>query len=213
MSSAKGAATRAHIYRTALKIFRRRGVSRVSMRDIAKAADMSLGAAYHYFPSKDAIFSAYFENSQVEHEALATWSEDAELRERVRVILQSKLDLLRKDRKILAALFVSLGDPQGSLSLFGKSTRALRERSIAQFRAVFDDEALDDDVRAWLGTALWLLHLAVFLHLVHDRSRGQARTQAIVDLLVDVVPSVVPWLSAPLVVERVRAFAHELEAA
>lgn len=32
------------------------------MRDIAKAADMSIGAAYYYFPSKEAIVSGYYES-------------------------------------------------------------------------------------------------------------------------------------------------------
>ena len=35
------------------------------MRDIAKAAGLSLGAAYYYFPSKEALVFAYYEQNQV----------------------------------------------------------------------------------------------------------------------------------------------------
>ena len=53
--TAKGDATRARIYGAALNLFRTKGFDAATMRDVAAAAELSLGAAYHYFPSKDAI--------------------------------------------------------------------------------------------------------------------------------------------------------------
>jgi AcrR family transcriptional regulator len=64
----KGEVTRQHVLATALALFRRQGFARTTMRDIAHAAGLSLGAAYHYFPSKDALVMAYYEWTQVEHE-------------------------------------------------------------------------------------------------------------------------------------------------
>ena len=45
--------------RPALGLFRKRGFHKTSMRDIARAAEMSPGAAYHYFPSKASEGSHY----------------------------------------------------------------------------------------------------------------------------------------------------------
>ena len=56
--TAKGEETRDRIYNAALTLFRQRGFDATTMRDVAGAADMSLGAAYHYFPSKDALVLA-----------------------------------------------------------------------------------------------------------------------------------------------------------
>lgn len=42
------------MFDVAVAAFRRRGVDETTMREVAEAAGLSLGAAYHYFESKDA---------------------------------------------------------------------------------------------------------------------------------------------------------------
>jgi AcrR family transcriptional regulator len=170
------------------------------MRDIAQAADLSLGAAYHYFPSKEALVQAYYEWMQGEHERLAqaATAANADLKTRLSMLLETKLELLRRDRKLLAALFANLGDPSHPLSIFGKQTSALRQRSVAQFVAIFEDRNIPEELRALLGRALWLSHLGVFLFLVHDSSPNQVRTRKLAETIVDLVASGVPLLSHPL---------------
>lgn len=53
--TAKGRATRARIVDAALRLFAKRGYEAATMRDIAEAADCSLGLAYRYFSGKDAL--------------------------------------------------------------------------------------------------------------------------------------------------------------
>ncbi len=60
---AGGEVTRARILATALDLFRRRGFDRTTMRDVASGAGVSLGAAYHYFRSKEELFLAVLEAS------------------------------------------------------------------------------------------------------------------------------------------------------
>ncbi|MBW2465654.1 MAG: helix-turn-helix transcriptional regulator, partial [Deltaproteobacteria bacterium] len=48
---ADGERKRALILETALSCFRDKGFDETTMRDIAREAGISLGAAYHYFPS------------------------------------------------------------------------------------------------------------------------------------------------------------------
>jgi AcrR family transcriptional regulator len=199
-ASTKGEATREHILGSALRLFRKRGFERTTMRDIAQAADLSLGAAYHYFPSKEALVQAYYEWMQGEHERLArgATAPDADLQTRIRALLETKLDLVRRDRKLLAALFGNLGDPSHPLSIFGKRTSAIRDRSIAQFGAIFDEPGVPEELRAPLGRALWFAHLGIFLFLVHDGSPEQVRTRKLVEAVVDLVASGVPLLGHPL---------------
>ena len=169
------------------------------MRDIAEAAELSLGAAYHYFPSKEALVMAYYEWMQAEHERLveARRAPDADLQSRMATLFATKLDLLRRDRKVLGALFGNLGDPTHPLSVFGRQTSAVRERSVAQFTAVFADPEVPEELRALLGRLLWLAHLGVFLFFIHDNSPKQARTFKLVDTLVDLAASAVPFISHP----------------
>src|SRR5262249_37048447 len=52
-SVTKGERTREVMLEAALKLFRRRGFDETTMRDIAEATNMSLGASYYYFESKE----------------------------------------------------------------------------------------------------------------------------------------------------------------
>ena len=198
----KGEATRQHVLDIALDLFRRRGFERTTMRDIAGAAELSLGAAYHYFPSKEALVMAYYEWMQAEHErrATAACSDLTDLKVKLLAVFHTKLELLRRDRKVLAALFRNLGDPSHSLSVFGRQTAAVRGRSIAQFEAVFDDPDMPQDLQKLLGRAVWLAHLGVFLFFIHDRSEGEFRTTKLIAALVDFVG----W-AAPLLRYRIAA--------
>jgi AcrR family transcriptional regulator len=195
----KGEVTRQHVLDTALALFRRQGFARTTMRDIADAAGLSLGAAYHYFPSKDALVMAYFEWTQAEHERLesAGRSADADLKTRIATLFATKLELLRKDRKLLGAMFGNLGDPTHPLSVFGRETSSIRERSLAQFTTVFADPDVPDELRTLLGRLLWLTHLGVVLFFIHDHSPKQARTFTLVDALVDLAATAIPLVSHP----------------
>src|SRR5579863_10184416 len=59
--------TRASILSHAIRRFREKGFDAVTMRDVADAADVAIGAAYYYFPSKEAIVQAYYDDVQAEH--------------------------------------------------------------------------------------------------------------------------------------------------
>ena len=66
-----GLNTSAMILQTALELFRRRGFEATTMRDIARSAKVATGAAYYYFPSKEAIVAAYHDLVQRLHADLA----------------------------------------------------------------------------------------------------------------------------------------------
>ena len=181
--SAKGEETRARILDGALQLFREKGFDRTGMRDVAQRAGMSLGAAYHYFESKEAIVFAYYEDVQREHErrVLAALPASADLEARLRFAFQSKLDIVADDRPLLGALLRYAVDPQHPLSFLGSETRALRSHSIAIFAEALGDAKLPDDVRANAPTMLWAAHMAMLLYFVTDRSEGAVRTRRLAD--------------------------------
>ena len=74
--------TRELILRTALELFRGCGFEITTMRDIARAAKVATGAAYYYFPSKEAIVSAYYDQVQRTHaeKVREEWKEKSGLR-------------------------------------------------------------------------------------------------------------------------------------
>lgn len=198
--SAKGEQTRRRVLDAALDLFREKGFEATTMRDIAAAAGMSLGAAYHYFDSKDALLLAYYEGMQSEHERRVAEgaSPDAELRDRLDLAFRSKLAMLEGDRRLLAALFRELGDPSRRLSVFSPETRGLRDASIGLFTEPFRRGGLPGELVDLLGPAAWLAHLAVFLFFVHDSSEGARRTHALVDAVLELFAGAASWLTHPL---------------
>lgn len=180
----KSLVTRDHLLNTALSLFRRKGLDATTMRDVAKEADVALGAAYYYFASKETIVQGYYEQVQTEHtrrvkEALE--KESLDLQGRLRIVFHTKLEILREDRRILGVLFRYTGDPEHPLSVFGKGTRANREQSLEVFRLALADESIAQEFAPVVPLALWALHMAALLYFVYDDSANQERTYKLVD--------------------------------
>src|SRR5687768_403711 len=126
---ARGEATRAKIFAAALARFRKRGFEATTMRDIAEDAGVALGAAYYYFPSKDAIVLAYYDETQrlTAQRMAETFAETADVRERLGIAFHARLDVLARDRKLLSAIFHSVADPSTDISIFGTKTKRVRD--------------------------------------------------------------------------------------
>lgn len=187
-STEKGEQTRQVIFQGALQLFREKGFDATTMRDIASRADVALGAAYYYFPSKEAIIQTYYDSVQAEHkrrvvEALATQGGD--LRHRVRLVMQAKLDVLENDRKLLGVVFRYSGEPSHPLSCLGPATERTRRESIEVFSLALGNERLPGDLRQLLPLALWALHMGALILFIYDDSPGQQRTRRLVDGALD----------------------------
>src|SRR5712691_7263075 len=200
--------TEALILQTALELFRERGFEVTTMRDIAHAAKVATGAAYYYFPSKEAIVAAYYEQVQRTHAQKVREELQGKggLRERLGVVLHSKLEILKDDRKFLGALFRYTGDPDHPLSVFGKGTQNQRAQSMAIFREAIAEPALSEELRQLLPAVLWLAHLGMILSLIYDESDGQQKTHKLVDGVLDLFIQAIEWTSSALVRPFVQPF-------
>jgi AcrR family transcriptional regulator len=185
--SLKGEETRDRIYQAALALFRERGFEAATMRDIAAAAGMSLGAAYHYFPSKDAIVLAYYDRISAEHERRVRDALEGEksLRQRLRIPFHTKLDIVQADRPLLGALLRFSGQPDHPLSFLGPGTRPMRLRNIALFAEALRDAKVPDDSLVLAPTSLWSMEMGILLYFLYDNSPRQQRTRRLVDGAVD----------------------------
>ncbi len=195
VNKSAGEKTKAVILQTALELFRERGFEVTTMRDIAKAAKVATGAAYYYFPSKEAIVAAYYDRVQRSHaeKVREELKGKAELRERLVAVMHSKLEILKDDRKFLGALFRYTGDPEHPLSVFGK------EEAVAGTN-------LTEELQQLLPWALWLGHLGMILFFVYDETEGQQRTHKLVDGILDLLIQFVELTGSALVRPFVQPF-------
>jgi|SRR5687768_13092865 AcrR family transcriptional regulator len=185
-------ATRRQILDTALELFRERGFEETTIRDIAGRAGLSLGAAYYYFTSKEAIVGAYYDYVQQEHVARTreVFAAGGDLRARLSAALHAKIDIVKDDRRLLRALFRYGGDPDHALSWFGPATREQRQLSIRVFEEALAGERFPEDVRDAAPTLLWTLHMGILLFFLFDDSPNQRRTRKLIDASVEFVVDV-----------------------
>src|ERR1700744_135363 len=180
----KSEATRARILESALATFRERGFEKSTMREIAAAAGVAVGAAYYYFDSKDAIVMAFYQHAQQEMAPSldAILSEAKTFEARLRGFITHKFEYFHANRALLGALSAHI-DPAHSLSPFSPETAAIREQDIAFFeRAVTDSKVkLPSNLIRYLPRLLWLYQMGLLLFWVYDRSPKQGRTQVLFD--------------------------------
>jgi AcrR family transcriptional regulator len=199
-ATSKGAATRDNILKVALALFREKGFDNTTMREIAGRAGLSLGAAYHYYPSKDAIVLAYYAHIQRQHIELARQALAATsgLQQRLAAAMHTKLDILAEDRRIMGALLRFTGDPAHPLSFLGQTARPIQLASISVFDEALQGAPLPADLRRLAPTALWALHMGILLYFLYDDSPGQARTRRLVDGAMALVVRLLPVMRFPL---------------
>lgn len=182
--SPKSEATRARILGAALRVFRERGFAESTMREIAAAAGVAVGAAYYYFDSKDALVMAFYEQTQAQMIPVLDriLDESRTLEQRLRGLIEHKFEAFGGNRSLMAALSAHI-DPGHPLSPFGKHTAAIRERDIAFFeRAIAGSGVhLPPSIQPYMPRLFWLYQMGLMLYWVYDSSPRQANTHLLLD--------------------------------
>ena len=183
-------------------MFREVGFDAATMRDIAVKAKVATGAAYYYYPSKDAIVLDFYQRSctemQPELETALTGVKGLDLR--LRELIQVKLSHFAPNRGVLRALLKNGADPKYPLSPFSAETKAIRDIDLAWFEKILVDCGIriPKDLEPELPGVLWFFQMGVIFFWVIDESPGQKRTQMLLDLSVKSVVNLIRASGLPL---------------
>jgi AcrR family transcriptional regulator len=196
----KGEQTRTAIFETALELFRDRGFDSTTMQDIAAAANVAKSAAYYYFPSKEAIGTAYYDAIQTEQERICTevFEQTSDLRRRLEAALMTKFDLAQDDRKLLGIIFRYAGEPSHPLSCLGNATADVRHRAMRSFSEALSSERLPKDLEQLLPLALWSLQMGLLVLFLYDSSKEQQRTRKLAAGALDLTEKLLILAKLPL---------------
>ena len=103
MALTKSETTVSSILAAAEELFARRAYAGVSMRDIAEAAEVTTGALYHYFPSKEKLYydmmRAYL--GRVRQASLEATPPDGDCRDKLRALTRVFLALPPDERGLM----------------------------------------------------------------------------------------------------------------
>jgi AcrR family transcriptional regulator len=211
--TAKAEETRSRILAAALNLFRERGFDQTTMRDIATAAGVAIGAAYYYFESKEALVMAFYQEANIAfHEGIeAALERKTDLRARLRAVIDVKFEYFGPNRKFLGALLRHAADPDHPLSPFSAETREIRELDMRHFSQALDSSnlRLPEDLRPYLPKLLWLYQMSLILFWIYDRSEGQARTERLLEKSLAIVVNLLKLSKSPFL-RPVRRTAIEL---
>ena len=194
----QGAAAERRLFETAVQLISERGYDATTLRDVADRAGVSVGLLYRYFPSKRAIVLALYDELSAQYAIQATEMRAGKWRDRFIFALETSLRVLGPHRKTLKALGpVLVGS--GEEGLFAKSTAfsRLRVQKAFQQAVIGATDAPTSKLGEAVGRLLYLLHLAVILWWLLDKSARQRATNGLLSLLGQVLPSAALTLRLP----------------
>ena len=198
----KAEETGLRILDSALALFRQEGFDNATMRDIAEKAGVATGAAYYYYPSKDAIVMDFYLRSCAEMQPRieAALEQAPDLEARLRELIQVKLSHFAPNRGVLRVLLRNGADPKHPLSPFSPQTREIRDIDIAWFRRILLDcgTRIPRDLEPHLPGVLWFFQMGVIFFWVIDESPNQARTVRLLELAAKSVVFLIKASALPL---------------
>jgi AcrR family transcriptional regulator len=196
--TAQGAAARDHLYSTAIRLIAQRGYEATTLRDIAKEADVSVGLLYRYFPSKQAVIVALYDELSADFAKRAASIETGKWRHRFIFALQRSLDVLQPPRVTLRALIpVLIGDPDDGEFAVGTAFSRQRVQRVFEEAITGSSDAPKPLLGEALGRLLYLVHLAVLLWWLLDKTPKQRATVVLVALTQQMLPSAAFTLRLP----------------
>ena len=187
----QGLATKERIYKVALEAIAEQGYDAATLREIAKRAHVSPGLLYKYFPNKRAIvlelsdqLSEQYAHTMQElqlHQTRKKWSQALES------ALLMSFEVLGPYRSVLSALKTTLMNNRedGLLSPERRQARLRVQRVFEEAISKSNDAPQNAPA---LGRFFYLLHLALILWWLLDRTSKQRATFALLKLICSVLP-------------------------
>lgn len=196
--TAEGAAAKRRLYETAIGLMARKGYESTTLRDVAKEAGVSVGLLYRYFPSKRAVIVALYEELSAEYAERALAMPRGKWRERFMFALKTSLEVLAPHRTALKGLVpVIVGDPEEGVFAPGMAFSRERVQGVFELAVGEATDSPGAPLAPALGRLLYLVHLAVLLWWLLDRSANQRATSALVGLARQILPSAALTLRLP----------------
>jgi hypothetical protein len=133
------------------------------------------------------------------------------LKDRIRVVLEKRFELLAPNRKFCDALFKHAPDSGDPLSPFSKETEAIRERAFEHMRLALEggDVKMSSDLAPHMPRLMWMYQMGLILFWLYDRSTNQSRTQKLMDKSLSLLVGLLKAASLPLM-KPLRKMALEL---
>lgn len=198
----KARQTREGVLQAALRLFQQKGFDETTMRDIAREASLSVGAAYYYFRTKDELVLAFYE--QIQHETTgevdSIVAASPDFRTRLERLIRFKFQQLASYRSLAGVLVRNAADPKNPLSPFSSETKHIRDEAIALFDAIARGSNLKaaKQLEPYLARLFWFYLMGLLFFWIHDDSENQQRTEKLLQHATLIIMRLIKLSTLPL---------------
>ncbi len=182
--------TRHAIVRAAVDIMIEKGIKSATMKQIAKTAGIGDATIYNYFPAKEDILYAYYED----HLAACTKKtagiagiDSFTFQEYLQAFLENSLDLYLSDREFVD---MSFKDVFFSMSHNFTRLKPIRDKFICLVREQLDKATASGELPGMMfqetvARLFWDFYVVTVMYWLSDRSKGFSDTTVIIDKSLD----------------------------
>ena len=184
--------TRLTLIASAVEIISEKGFRATTMKAIATHAEVGIATIYNYFPNKDKILYAYFEEQYIklaEQLSKVKGFDEYELNEQIQLLIETSLENLLEDREFVKeAAHLAVFSP---LSSFNDSKQA---------RSIFLDTAKDiwnqyiekneqntPMTQDWMLLMFWEYYLGIVAYWLKDESENFNHTTQLIDKTSEII--------------------------
>jgi len=208
----KAERTRNHILDTALTLFRTQGYETTTLRDIAAAAECSLGLTYRYFARKEDLVLVLYSRMVQETNAEIAQLPPVGMAERFQQTMSKRLEQVTPYRDSVLFRSGTITNPTSDVSLFGEAAADMRQQTLEAFVMLVREsrDAPRNALAETLAALLYSLHFGIILFWLIDRSAEQQHSKRLLEFSATLIARFQPLLSLPLVSSSLNQLAAVL---
>jgi AcrR family transcriptional regulator len=180
------------LIKAAVEIMTEKGFHAATMREISAKAGYGSATIYHYFPNKEKILYAYFNEKQDELVKLLDEVPDFTeftLKEKLQIQLESLLDLYLQDREFVQEAYKMMFDsPLRTFTEF----MPIKEKFIKTTNEFFEESIRKNEIQDYvyknlISNLYWDYTVMVILYWYNDKSTGFTNTSQFIDMSLDII--------------------------
>ncbi len=186
---------RKKIIRSAVETITKKGIKGVSMREIARKAGLGDAAIYNYFPTREAIVYAYYEDQlaqSVERLRAISGFNEFSLQEQLQAFFETQLEVFLPDREFVDVTFWAV---TVSLNHDDPYLKPIRSRFLCIIADLFEaavevDEIPDQVFPEHTYNLFWDYNVGLVFYWLKDRSNQFQNTTILLDKSLDLAVSI-----------------------
>lgn len=211
--TSKAQRTRQRIFEVAIDQFVQKGYEETTMRDIATAADCSLGLAYRYFDSKEALVLRLWQQSADDFVKQIAELDKDNFTERYYQALHQKIEQLEPYRGVMQATIGAAMNPRSGVAIISPETSWYRDAILEALEDLVmnSSDAPREDRSKQIAMIMYGVHLLMTLVWIYDTSAQQNLTQTALNFMRDTMKLLRPLLMLPPVTRTLAKLALLME--